>query len=332
MTEANGDQPGGPNPRDEPGPPLRGATGRDRAAHGRTSSAALKPTRAASNEALKPGGAASNEALTPTGVASGEGLTQDEHHESLPQVARAAAGAWLKAAGWTAGTSMRVSAQLRKLAGDPNAAQEVIDEVTREVREVARDFLGITQLAEEVQEMAPLLSTGLLRAGSASPDALRAQGEQLLAEAADVGFDESAHPAFARILTELSPDEARILRLLAIEGAQPMVDVRAAHLIGSGSQLIASSLNMLGPMAGLRLRERIPVYLENLVRVNLIVLSQDPVGSPVSYQVLEAQPDVLAVLHDTARARVIRRSILLTALGREFCAVCLVTAPPAAGL
>ncbi|HET9074350.1 MAG TPA: Abi-alpha family protein [Solirubrobacteraceae bacterium] len=244
-------------------------------------------------------------------------------------MARAAAGAWLKAAGWTAGTSLRVSHQLRKLAVDPNAAQDVIDEVTREVREVARDFLGISELESEVREMAPLLSTGLLKAGSSSPAALRAQGEQLLREAADVGFNESAHPAFARILTELSPDEARILRLLAIEGAQPMVDVRAANLIGSGSQLVAQSLNMLGPKAGLRQRDRVPVYLANLVRVNLIVLSEDSLDSPIEYQVLEAQPEILGVLHDTARAKVVRRSVLLTPLGREFCEICLPITLPA---
>ena len=264
-----------------------------------------------------------SEPLPQRQIPSGGQIETSPAHESLPQLARTAAGAWLRAAGWTAGTSLRVSSQLRRIAVDPAAAQEAIEEMTREVREVARDFLGVTELESEVREMAPLLSTGLLRAGSSSPEALRAQGEQLLRDAADVGFDEGAHPAFARILTELSPDEARILRLLALEGAQPMVDVRAANLIGNGSQLIAQSLNMLGSKAGLRQRERVPVYLANLVRVNLIVLSEDPLDTPVEYQVLEAQPDILAVLHTTARAKVIRRSVLLTPLGQEFCEVCL---------
>jgi hypothetical protein len=260
---------------------------------------------------------------------AGDEVVHPPRHETLPEIARHAAGVWLKAAGWTAGTSLRVGNELRKIATDPNAAQDVIDEVTKEVREVARDFLGITELDAEVQEMAPLLSTGLLKAGGSSPEALRAQGEQLLREAADVGFDEGAHPAFARILTELSPDEARILRLLAIEGAEPMVDIRAHNLIGNGSQLIAQSLNMLGSKAGLRRRERVPVYLTNLVRCNLIVLSDDPLESPAQYQVLEAQPEVLSTMRDTIRAKVIRRSVLLTPLGQEFCDVCLPVHLPA---
>ncbi len=256
-------------------------------------------------------------------------MVPSAHHDTLPEKARAAAGTWLRAAGWTAGTSLRVTNQLRKVATDPAAAQEIIDEMTKEVREVARDFLGITELDGQVQAMAPLLSSGLLKAGGSSPAALRAQGEALLRAAADVGFDESAHPAFARILTELSPDEARILRLLAIEGAQPMVDVRASHLIGNGSQLIAQALNMLGPKAGLRQRERVPVYLTNLVRLSLVALSDDALDSPVEYQVLEAQPEVLATLRDTVRAKTIRRSVLLTPLGLEFCQVCLPVNLPA---
>jgi hypothetical protein len=274
-------------------------------------------------------------ALDPQGEAAWDSVEREQvletprHDASLPEIARHAAGNLLRAAGWTAGTSLRVGNELRKIATDPNGAQEAIEEVTKEVRDVARDFLGITELDAEVKEIAPLLSTGLLRAGGSSPAALRAQGEQLLREAADVGFDEGAHPAFARILPELSPDEARILRLLAIEGAQPMVDIRAHNLLGNGSQLVAQSLNMLGSKAGLRQRERVPVYLTNLVRVSLIGLCDEPLESPVQYQVLEAQPEVLSTIRDTIRAKIVRRSVDLTPLGHEFCEVCLPVRLPA---
>src|SRR5207245_1428100 len=60
----------------------------------------------------------------------------------------------------------------------------------------------------------------------ATAEELRARGAQLLSDSADVWFEDDTHPAYARILEELSPDEARILRFLAIEGPQPAVDVR----------------------------------------------------------------------------------------------------------
>src|SRR5438093_1539164 len=62
---------------------------------------------------------------------------------------------------------------------------------------------------------------------------LRERGAELLRRSADVDLDdEEAHPAYARMLSELAPDEARILRLLVIEGPQPAVDVRTSGPIG----------------------------------------------------------------------------------------------------
>ena len=70
------------------------------------------------------------------------------------------------------------------------------------------------------------------------PPSLRERGAELLRRSADVDYDEDAHPAYERILDELAPDEARILRLLATEGPQPAVDVRtgaaARHRLRAG--------------------------------------------------------------------------------------------------
>ena len=45
---------------------------------------------------------------------------------------------------------------------------------------------------------------------------------------------------------------------------------------------------------------------------------------PMEYQVVEAQPDVLAALHSVKFAKVVRRSIHLTPFGEDFCRTCLV--------
>src|SRR5581483_8145665 len=59
---------------------------------------------------------------------------------------------------------------------------------------------------------------------------LRERGEELLRRSADVREDEDGHPAYERILDELLPDEARVLRLMYTSGPQPAVDVRAGAL------------------------------------------------------------------------------------------------------
>ena len=44
--------------------------------------------------------------------------------------------------------------------------------------------------------------------------------------------NETGHPAYERILTELAPDEGRILMLLLRGGPQPTVDVRTGGPVG----------------------------------------------------------------------------------------------------
>ena len=124
-----------------------------------------------------------------------------------------------------------------------------------------------------------------------SISSLRSRGEELLRRSADVGYSEETHPAYDRILSQLAPDEARILRLLALRGAQPAVDVRAG--LPLVSSLVAPGRNMIGAEAGCRYVDRVPAYLNNLYRLGLIWFSREPLSDRLRYQVLEAQPDVL---------------------------------------
>ncbi len=249
--------------------------------------------------------------------------------EALPGIARMAADAWMRTAWWGVAVSLRVGTRLARAALDPGSALELAQDFSAGMRGYAREFLGVSDLDERVREMAPVAG-GLSRRGRRNGDqpdseSLREQGAELLRQAGDVTIDDDTHPAYARILSELAPDEARILRLLTVEGPQPIVDVRAANLIGVGSQLVAPGLNMLDAQAGLRHRDRVSAYLNNLSRLNLIRQSDDPLEDPFSYQVLEAQPTVLESLKDTSRAKSVRRSIKLTPFGRDFCRVCLPT-------
>jgi len=230
--------------------------------------------------------------------------------ESLPGVARQAADAWVKAAWWSLALSLRVGSQLARVALDPDAAAELARQFSSGMRGYAREFLGVDDLDERIRELAPpagALSRRGHRNGS-KPEALslRAQGAELLRQSADVAAEDDTHPAYARILCELAPDEARVLRLLAVEGPQPLLDVRAANLIGVGSQLVAPGLNMVGTQGGLRRRERVAAYLNNLLRLGLIRIGDEPLPDPIAYQVLEAQPDVLQLVATTDQSFYVR--------------------------
>jgi hypothetical protein len=254
-----------------------------------------------------------------------------------PALARLAAGVWWQATRWGVSRSVEAGERLARAAADPGRPAQVLDELGRELRGYARDLLGITELDARVAQLMPpprprnenesktdSHPRGRVENGALSErERLRIRGAQLLRQAARIEPDDQAHPAYARILTELAPDEGRILRLLATEGSQPSVDVRAANLIGVGSELVTGGLTMIGAQAGCQHRMRVPAYLNNLERLGLVWFSREPVGDPVAYQVLQAQPEVLEAMHSVSRAKTVQRSIHLTPFGEDFCAVCL---------
>ncbi|MBA2349673.1 MAG: hypothetical protein H0V81_15420 [Solirubrobacterales bacterium] len=62
---------------------------------------------------------------------------------------------------------------------------------------------------------------------------------------------------------------------------------------------------------------------ENPLRLGLIWFSREALADPLRYQVLEAQPRVGESLAKAGRGRTVRRSIMLTPFGEDFCSVCL---------
>ena len=237
--------------------------------------------------------------------------------ETAPGLMRLAAGAWWRTNVWTAETAYRASRRLARAATSGESAVALVEDAQREIGSVGRRLLGIHEEDPDVAE-------AQRDASSYDDEALRNRWDDLLALSTDVKVDEvDGHPAFADILTQLHPDEARILRLLDADGAQAAVDVRNWRPMGIGSHVVAPGLNMIGAHAGCLMVERVPVYLSNLFRLGLIWFSRDPVPEIGPYQVLEAQPPVTEALKEAGRGTTVRRSVRLTPFGEQFCAATL---------
>jgi Abortive infection alpha len=222
---------------------------------------------------------------------------------------RIAANSSLSTARWLVNTTVQTGSRVVRglAAGEPPA--QIVSEVSAELRSVARETLGIPDTRQP--------------ANGSSPEDLRARGAELLRRAADVHFVENTHPAYERILDELIPDEARILRLLAKEGPQPMVDVRTNRPLGIGSELVEAGLSMIGRQAGVRNLSRTNAHLNNLFRLGLVWFSSEEV-EPSRYQVVEVQPEVQAAMARAGRApKTVRRSVHLTPFGDDFVEACL---------
>lgn len=240
---------------------------------------------------------------------------------AAPTLAKIALGAWWRTTEWTAGASVRAGARVIDAARTGESATDLLQRAGTDVRGYARQLLGLAE-AMEAAAAGDVPGPGPARPGD--PQSLRRRGEELLRQSADVAYEEEAHPAFRRILSELAPDEGRILRFLSREGAQPAVDVRTARVPMVSSALVAPGLSMIGAEAGVRYLDRVPAYLNNLYRLGLIWFSRESLPDPLRYQVLEAQPEVGEALDQAGRGgKTVRRSIHLTPFGEDFCAVCL---------
>ena len=214
--------------------------------------------------------------------------------EHAPGLVRLTVGSWLRTAAW-------VQRRARHLPG--------MKEIEDGLSQITGSFPAVGD--EEAAEPGRM----------EGPAALRKRGGELLDRSAELEGDE-VHPAFAAILDELAPDEARILRLLVERGPQPLVDVQSVAPLG-GSRRVGRRLSLIAENAGILHPERMQAYLDNLVRLGLARISREPVADESAYQVLAAQPDVAEALEKAGGGvrgkRIVRLSLRLTDLGELFC-------------
>ncbi|GAB0103823.1 hypothetical protein JMUB6875_27970 [Nocardia sp. JMUB6875] len=224
-------------------------------------------------------------------------------------VVAVAVSAAVEAGFWSLHTALGVTSVVLRgsMAGQPPRA--ILSDAGAQVRHSVRQALGVTppEAAEHTPDPSPT-------------SVLRARGAELLRRSADFHAedDNHHHTAYARILSELAPDEARIVRHLYLDGPQPAVEVRTGRTSPRGS------FNLLGEDAALRYPNRINEYLANLDRLGLIHLTREALGNPNRYQLLEAMPEVRRLLKRAGfGTKVLYRTIELSSFGAGFVRTCL---------
>ena len=241
--------------------------------------------------------------------------TAGEVLRAAPDVARVAALSSWRLGGWALTAAAQCTGYVVRRAVAGESAAAILQEAATDLRTTAWRALGLVGPGEP---------RGARGARASSADELRRRGADLLRRSNDVHVSEDMHPAFARILGEITPDEARILRFLYLDGPQPSIDVRTSRPLNIGSELVAGGLNMIAEHAGARYVDRIHPYLTNLNRLGLVEFSKEQVANPQRYQVVEAQPKVAEAMRLAGRLpKTVHRSIVLTEFGEDFCRTCL---------
>jgi hypothetical protein len=252
----------------------------------------------------------------------------------LPGLARVVAVSSVRIGVWAAATGVRAGQRVVDVGLHPSHAGEFVEDLQAAAQAITRALVGsetearirhaaagnpvIRVVSDAVDSVAHVSGSATEEPEPVNP--LHQAGQRLLRESRDVWSDPIQHPAYARMIEELAPDEARILVLLLRKGPQASVNVRTGGMLGTvSSSLVASNLTMIGALAGCRYVDRVPSYLHNLERLGLIWFSSETLRDPSEYQVLEAQPDVMDAMATVRRAKLVRRSIHLTPFGEDFC-------------
>ncbi|GGK36469.1 Abi-alpha family protein [Nocardia camponoti] len=198
--------------------------------------------------------------------------------------------------------------------GDPLST--IIDTRVDSLRRTALSVLGLTST--------PTGMYGPTHPHDIVADDLRHIGGAMITEGWDSAQQPSnLHPSFVPILHDLTPDEARILRFLAVAGPQPAIDIRTKTPFGIGSQRIADGITMIANMAGCAMPDRDHHYLGNLNRLGLVRFSTEPVADFRRYAFLEAQPAAQTAYKSVKMHAISHyRSIYLSVFGTQFCEAC----------
>ena len=161
---------------------------------------------------------------------------------------------------------------------------------------------------------------------------LRELYANLLATSMDAKTAKEAHPAFVEIISQMTPDEARIVKLFAAPRAYPVITIRAEMKEGKGEGGVdvLAHFSLLGYEAGCLHPELTASYLDNLCRLGLAEIPPLFTYTTHSiYEPLENHPQVLGLIAEIEKSEnrnpnIIREGLKVTTLGRQFCEACVV--------
>jgi len=148
----------------------------------------------------------------------------------------------------------------------------------------------------------------------------------LLANAMDKDQIQKAHPSFVNVISELSPDEARLIKTISRLEALPKLDIRVKGKEGDGFTYFATNFTLLGEKAELTYPDLTQSYLSNLERLSIISC---PIGSfqetytnKEHYKLLEDHRIIKALKEvkekDGGSIEIVRGIIRVTEFGKMF--------------
>ena len=204
-----------------------------------------------------------------------------------------------------------------------------------------KDFVS-TNVAERLKNVLPEdIVTPKPNVAGPTLEALRYTGHEsslsdlyanLLAASMDKNTASGAHPAFVDIIKQLTPDEAKLVKLFTFPMALPLLDVRLDYKTQtedkSGGYEIMMNFSQLGEIAACEFPALTPTYIDNLCRLGLAEIPSmfQYTGKGV-YDALENSEIIKQAKLNNENSpdfnlTINRKGLRVTQLGRQFVAIC----------
>lgn len=167
----------------------------------------------------------------------------------------------------------------------------------------------------------------LVRDADADPAPLRTAMTELLSRSGQSPAGRSKEYLFGTIVSQLVPDEARVLAALADGRRYAVVDVVAKHVGRSATRTVFANASLLGAVAGVSPSRNVATYLTRLQQFGLVEFgpAADELGDQYDKLAVDGVvQDARAQIErdKLGSAKLIRKSVALSPLGAEFWAAC----------
>jgi hypothetical protein len=162
----------------------------------------------------------------------------------------------------------------------------------------------------------------LIQDGGTDPEPLRSAMSELLQRSSGSDTRQDKEYLFGTIISQLVPDEARILATLSGGRRFAVLDVLAKQVGRSSTRTLLANASTVGAAARVALPDNVPTYLSRLQSFGLVEFSPTVDGMDGQFAALNDDPAVRAARSEAdgkfGSAKVARKSVMLSALGREF--------------
>jgi hypothetical protein len=242
----------------------------------------------------------------------------------------------------TAGTAIVTAARVGRLLGRTGwriakqlpavgVLEHVLEHQAQRVRHAAgQELLRLLEIpthlfgAANPEEQRVMM---LVRGADADPAPLRTAMGELLERSSEATAKNSRDYLYGTIVSQLVPDEARILAALANGGRYAAVDVVAKPIGRSATRQVLVNASTVGAAAGLPTPQNTATYLTRLHGLGLVEFGKPDDGLAKQYALLagdDAVRDARKRIESDrlGTAKLVRKTVRLSRFGRDFWAAC----------